>query len=211
MEGPAGAESPSSCSASIAIAPRARSIQGIESARLDPAGYEGFEIRASVGGDKTALVLPDIATCPECLPTIRDPANRRYRYPFTNCTNCGPRFTIIQRAAVRPAAHHDGRRSRCARRAAREYEDPGDRRFHAQPNACPACGPHARAVGRGREPAWPRGDEALAAPRPIAFEQGEIVALKGLGGFHLVVDARNDGGACGGCGGASGARRSRSR
>jgi hydrogenase maturation protein HypF len=164
-------------------------IQGIESSRLDPAGYERFDIRASEDGEATVLVLPDIATCPDCLADIGDPANRRYRYPFTNCTNCGPRFSIIEALPYdRPRTTMAGFEMCEACRA--EYEDPRDRRFHAQPNACPACGP--------RLALWDRagatlgvGDEALrdAAAR---VRGGETVAVKGLGGFHLVVDARND-------------------
>ena len=168
--------------------PRAM-VQGTESAYLDPVGFRSFEIRESVGGEKTALVLPDIATCPSCLEDLRDPANRRYRYPFTNCTNCGPRFSIIESLPYdRPNTTMAGFPMCAACR--REYEDPGDRRFHAQPNACPACGPRLElwdVDGRLLCSA----DEALrAAEKHIAG--GGIVAVKGLGGFHLVVDARDE-------------------
>ena len=164
-------------------------VQSFEATFLDPAGYTTFEIRASVAGAKTALVLPDIATCPDCLREVCDPADRRFRYPFTNCTNCGPRFTIITALPYdRPNTSMAGFAMCGACRA--EYEDPRDRRFHAQPNACPACGPrlelwdHAGSTGVA-------GDDALRA----AAEQiraGSIVAVKGLGGFHLVVDARSE-------------------
>jgi hydrogenase maturation protein HypF len=164
-------------------------IQAIESSRLDLAGYAGFEIRASEGGDRTALVLPDIATCPDCLADLRDPSNRRHRYPFTNCTNCGPRFTIVEALPYdRPRTTMAGFEMCAACRA--EYEDPGNRRFHAQPNACPACGPHLElwsADGR----AIASRDEALRAAAENV-RAGRTVAVKGLGGFHLVVDARND-------------------
>ena len=120
--------------------PRA-SIQSLESSVLDPAGYDHFEIlETEAGGEKSALILPDIATCADCAREILDPADRRFRYPFTNCTNCGPRFSIIE------ALPYDRKNTSmkiftmCAE-CEREYRDPGDRRFHAQPNACPQCGP----------------------------------------------------------------------
>ncbi len=163
-------------------------IQGIESARLDAADYRGFEIRASEDGDKSVLVLPDIATCPDCLADIRDPANRRYRYPFTNCTNCGPRFSIIQALPYdRPRTTMAGFAMCPACRA--EYEDPTDRRFHAQPNACPLCGPRLALWQRGGA-VIATGDEALRETCS-RIRAGQTVALKGLGGFHLAVDARN--------------------
>ncbi|RMF77099.1 MAG: carbamoyltransferase HypF, partial [Planctomycetota bacterium] len=101
-----------------------------------------FEIRRSAAsGEKTAIVLPDIATCADCLRDISDPGNRRYRYPFTNCTNCGPRFSIIESLPYdRPRTSM--RLFEMCGECRREYEDPADRRFHAQPNACPVCGPH---------------------------------------------------------------------
>ena len=115
-------------------------IQSLEATFLDPVGYSEFEIRASTGGEKSVLVMPDLATCPQCLNDIFDPANRRYRYPFTNCTNCGPRFSIIAALPYDRAATTMSRFAMCAE-CTREYHDPSDRRFHAQPNACPACGP----------------------------------------------------------------------
>jgi hydrogenase maturation protein HypF len=165
-------------------------VQGIETAFLDPAGFTRFEIRESQDGEKTALVLPDIATCDDCLRELHDPDDRRHRYPFTNCTNCGPRFTIVQALPYdRPNTTMAGF-PMCAECAA-EYHDPGDRRFHAQPTACPACGPHLEL--------WDA-DGAVLAVRDEALRQagariaaGAIVAVKGLGGFHLVADARNGG------------------
>jgi hydrogenase maturation protein HypF len=169
--------------------PAISSIQSLEASFLDPVGYSSFEIRESSGGKKTALILPDIATCPDCLREISDPGNRRYRYPFTNCTNCGPRFTIIEslpydrpRTAMKQFVMCD--------ECAREYHDPADRRFHAQPNACPACGPHLELWDSDGSVLAMR-DNALRVAVE-AIRKGKIVAVKGLGGFHLIADARND-------------------
>jgi hydrogenase maturation protein HypF len=112
-------------------------IQSLEAHWLAPARHEGFEIRESrVDGQKTAVVLPDIATCPECLRELFDPTNRRYLYPFTNCTHCGPRFSIIESLPYDRANTSMKSFAMCPECAA-EYHDPRDRRFHAQPNACP--------------------------------------------------------------------------
>ena len=164
-------------------------IQGLEPSRLDPVGLGPFEIRESKGGAKTALVLPDIATCPECLADLFDEQGRRFRYPFTNCTNCGPRFTIIDALPYdRPNTSMSGF-AMCPR-CREEYEDPRDRRFHAQPNACPVCGPQLSLLTPdGRVEAV--GDEALTQAASCILG-GRTVAVKGLGGFHLVVDARQD-------------------
>ena len=117
-------------------------IQSLESCWLDAVGLHSFEIRKSdADGGKAALVLPDIATCPDCLLEILDPTNRRHRYPFTNCTNCGPRFSIIE-ALPYDRANTSMRRFKMCPACQAEYVDPNDRRFHAQPNACPDCGPH---------------------------------------------------------------------
>src|SRR5215471_16168919 len=121
--------------------PRRAIIQSVESSFLDPIGYATFEIRESAtAGDKAALILPDIAVCADCLHEIFDSTNRRFRYPFTNCTNCGPRFSIIE-ALPYDRANTSMKKFTMCSECEREYHDPLDRRFHAQPNACPKCGP----------------------------------------------------------------------
>jgi len=168
--------------------PRA-SIQGLESVFLDPVGYAGFEIRESSGGEKTAVILPDVATCADCLREVLDPRDRRYRYPFTNCTNCGPRFSIVE-ALPYDRPNTTMKRFTMCEACQREYDDPSNRRFHAQPNACPVCGPRLEywdpegRVLATHEDALQRTVEAVRA--------GRIVAVKGLGGFHLVVDAQQE-------------------
>jgi hydrogenase maturation protein HypF len=209
-------------------------IYSLDSAWLDPVGYDGFEIRHSdEHGAKTVLVLPDIATCADCLAEVFDPDDRRYCYPFTNCTNCGPRFSIIQ-ALPYDRPNTTMRRFIMCPDCQAEYENPLDRRFHAQPNACPVCGPRLALFARSpmddeddkaprrrdegrtrRSPEWGRtedergslaegrfplvvgpwpwvaeGDDALRRTAD-ALRNGQIVAVKGLGGFHLMTDARD--------------------
>jgi hydrogenase maturation protein HypF len=153
-------------------------IQETELTEIEALGQEGFEIRQSLAETgEFALVSPDVGTCDACRRDFTDPANRRFGYAFTNCTNCGPRFTIIRDIPYdRPNTTMAPFRM-CAECRA-EYDDPRDRRFHAQPNACAVCGPSLSAdLGEARR--------RLAA--------GEILAIKGLGGFHLGCDARNEG------------------
>ncbi|MGD0501098.1 MAG: carbamoyltransferase HypF [Bryobacteraceae bacterium] len=152
-------------------------IQEIERWEIEPAGEEEFAIRPSVAETgEFALVSPDVATCEECGRDFTDPANRRFGYPFTNCTNCGPRYTIIRDIPYDRLKTTMAAFTMCAA-CRREYDDPADRRFHAQPNACPECGPSLSA-------------SLAEARRRLAA--GEIVAIKGLGGFHLACDARHE-------------------
>lgn len=157
---------------------------------LEPTGEAGFSIRDSaLGGTRSAAVLPDLATCEECFAEVADPANRRYRYPFTNCTRCGPRYSIITDLPYDRLRTTMRRFVMCPDCQA-EYENPADRRFHAEPNACPVCGPQlALWDGEGDELAVR--DAALKAAA-AALAEGRIVAVKGLGGFHLMADARNE-------------------
>jgi hydrogenase maturation protein HypF len=171
-------------------APPRAIIRGLEFSFLDAVGYRQFEIRESEDhGAKTALISPDTAPCADCRREILDPGDRRHRYAFTNCTNCGPRFTIIEALPYdRPNTSMRG--FAMCDDCAREYHDPMDRRFHAQPNACPQCGPQLE-WWDGAGNICARRDEALLAAA-AAVRAGKIVALKGVGGFQLLVDAHDD-------------------
>jgi hydrogenase maturation protein HypF len=169
--------------------PRA-AVHSLEYAFLPLQDFSGFVIRESDGaGERTVLVLPDIAACPDCLREVLDPGDRRHGYPFANCTNCGPRFSIIR------ALPYDRRHTTMAgfpmcEACRAEYEAPADRRFHAQPIACPACGPQL-ALWDPRGAVQAERQDALVAAA-AAIRRGEIVAVKGLGGFHLMTDARSE-------------------
>jgi hydrogenase maturation protein HypF len=193
-------------------APPLAHITGVTAHTVTPNGYECFEIRHSERQEgQYQLISPDVATCPDCLRELFDPHDRRYRYPFINCTNCGPRFTIIDdipydrpNTTMRVFPLCDACRA--------EYDDPANRRFHAQPNACPVCGPHVwleeneRISESANEQIGESANgelrfahhESRITSHEAAFHRtkellldGKIVAIKGLGGFHLACDATN--------------------
>ncbi len=163
-------------------------IERVETSLLPPVGYSSFVIEASRDGSEFVLISPDICICGDCLRELRDPGDRRYRYPFINCTNCGPRFTIINDIPYdRPKTTM--RVFAMCPDCDREYHDPADRRFHAQPNACPVCGPRVTLAVNGAAPPQAP-DEPIESARRLLAE-GAIVSVKGLGGFHLACDATN--------------------
>ncbi len=170
-------------------APPLARVTSVESspAAAGAAGAHAFRIVESRAGAVPAVpVSVDVATCDDCLAEVADPDDRRFGYPFTNCTNCGPRYTIIRAIPYdRPATTMAGF-PMCAACEA-EYHDPADRRFHAQPNACPRCGPHLRLLASDGTLCSERGDALEQAA--VALLDGQVVAVKGLGGFHLAVDA----------------------
>jgi hydrogenase maturation protein HypF len=172
--------------------PPLATVDALKTEPIATLGERGFAIRSSErSGAADALIVPDSATCSDCLAELADPTDRRHRYPFINCTNCGPRFTIVRdvpydrpRTTMAAFAMCDACR--------REYEDSLDRRFHAQPNACPECGPHVSLLDRRGHPI--AGSTILdpIASTAARLAEGAIVAIKGLGGYHLVCDAADE-------------------
>lgn len=192
------------------VPPLAR-IDEAELSWAEPAGYHEFAIaRSEVGERPSVLIAPDVGICAECAGELRDPRDRRYGYAFINCTNCGPRFSIVRSLPYDRPRTTMARFAMCGACAA-EYEDPANRRFHAQPNACPACGPKVflrtaeelrradqRDEGLEARVAEPSPTEAadqaaVFARAQALLREGKILAVKGLGGFHLICDAHHEG------------------
>ena len=170
-----------------AEAPPLANVRSITVDKLRPAGYVRFEIRRSEArGSRTTQMLPDAATCPDCLSEILDGSDRRHRYPFINCTRCGPRFTLIE-ALPYDRPNTTMRRFPLCGPCRAEYVDPADRRFHAQPTACLDCGPRLQ-LWTASGATIARDDEALRRTA-AALRDGQVVAVKGLGGFHLMAAA----------------------
>ncbi|MDQ3659668.1 MAG: acylphosphatase, partial [Actinomycetota bacterium] len=176
-----------------AEAPRLARIERITDQQIPVAGSEAFVILDSTGtGPASVPISPDVATCDSCSAEVADPAERRYRYPFTNCTDCGPRFTITTGIPYdRP--NTTMRAFEMCAECRVEYDDPADRRFHAQPIGCPRCGPTLSLVRTAEEGRFSlqEGAESIACAAAL-LDQGKIVALKGLGGYHLLCDAASD-------------------
>lgn len=156
--------------------PRLARIETIDASGIALRGESAFRVEPSIGDESGAALPPDAATCEDCLREMFDPGDRRHRYPFINCTQCGPRLTIVRRTPYDRANTTMAAFEMC-RHCRREYEDPADRRFHAEPNACPECGPQL---------SMPLDDSVRLLRR------GAILAIKGLGGFHLACDARSE-------------------
>ena len=170
-------------------APPLSVITNIESESIRSNCDTAFVIQPSEGSEAVAtLISPDVAVCDDCLTELFDPEDRRYRYPFINCTNCGPRYTIIENIPYdRPFTSM--REFTMCPACQKEYDDPTNRRFHAQPNACPKCGPHVSLHDSGGREV--RADDPIAETVSLLMS-GHIIAIKGLGGFHLAVDATNE-------------------
>lgn len=168
--------------------PPLASITDLETAQLPVRLETGFTIQHSRSGEtQEAEITPDAATCPDCQRELFDPRDRRHRYPFINCTNCGPRYSIVRSVPYDRPNTTMARFIMCPACQA-EYDDPGDRRFHAQPNACPVCGPRVWLTDASGNPV--SADAIAACAQQIRL--GRIVAIKGIGGFHLACDATSD-------------------
>ena len=165
-------------------------IQSLEHSFLDLVSFKDFQIKESISGEVEAFILPDIATCPECRKEILDSKNRRHQYPFTNCTLCGPRYSIIQNLPY-DRANTTMKSFKMCSDCQKEYDSPKDRRFHAQPNACAKCGPSIELWNKDSKVLEKNSSALLKTAEMI--KNGDVIAIKGLGGFHLVVDAKNEG------------------
>ncbi|MCB1859005.1 MAG: carbamoyltransferase HypF [Gammaproteobacteria bacterium] len=171
--------------------PPLATIDGIDREPLTGCGPgRGFVIRTSTAGEARTDVTPDAATCDTCLSEVGDPADRRYRYPFTNCTHCGPRLSIVQAIPYDRGNTSMSSFTMCSACLA-EYNEPSDRRFHAQPNACPVCGPQIWLEAAGSPVSPPDSDEDPLREAARLIACGEILAIKGIGGIHLACDACN--------------------
>jgi hydrogenase maturation protein HypF len=174
----------------LSIPPPLAVVERTQVSYFPPTGYTDFQIRESrEGQERCALISPDMALCEDCQRELLDPRDRRFRYPFINCTNCGPRFTIIEDIPYDRAKTTMAPFEMCPA-CNREYHNPEDRRFHAQPNACPVCGPQVQLLDNA--------GEVVSSADPIRetivlLKSGKVVAIKGLGGFHLACDAAQEG------------------
>ncbi len=170
--------------------PKLSHITTFEIIRLEVNGFDDLKIiESDPRGDPSAIILPDIAVCNECLSEMFDPNNRRFLYPFINCTNCGPRFSIIE-ALPYDRPNTSMKTFKMCDECKEEYENPLDRRFHAQPIACPNCGPHIELLDQNGKLICEKEDAISEAVKKI--KEGKIITLKGLGGFQLIVSAEND-------------------
>ncbi len=180
-----------------AKAPPLAKVESVDVEELPLEGFKGFSIKHSLEEkEQFLLISPDISICDDCLEELLDRQDRRYRYPFINCTNCGPRFTIIQDIPYDRPKTTMHKFKMCPECQA-EYDDPNNRRFHAQPNACPVCGPQLKLVRRGKGEGGRDEIKNVECDDPITetiklLKEGKIVAIKGLGGFHLACDAENE-------------------
>lgn len=173
----------------LRAAPPLARIDSVRELRQHPRGGTGFRIEGSAtAGEARTLVSPDVSLCDDCLRELLDPSDRRYRYPFITCTNCGPRFTIVTGVPYDRVRTTMAGFPLCAPCQA-EYDDPADRRFHAQPLACPDCGPTLQLSDENGLLAT--GDDSMVQARRLLTD-GRILAVKGLGGYHLVCDATNE-------------------
>lgn len=167
--------------------PQLAEIESVNSREIAPLSHNGFTIRNSVKGESmSTLISPDVAICPDCTTELFSPNDRRYQYPFINCTNCGPRYSIISEIPYDRPNTSMAEFEMC-RDCTEEYHNPADRRFHAQPNACPECGPWLTLFASHGEQISERAN-ALDLTREL-LKEGNILAIKGLGGFHLACDA----------------------